>query len=161
MNYKSYILEDNFNSFKNNILVFYGENEGLKKDFKNQIKSLNNKSIIFTQEEILADENNLYNKIFNKSLFNEKEILIENANDKILEIIKTIENKIEDHNDFFQVLDKKSKLRAYFEKSKELGIVACYNDNYISLRKNNLKNLKLYRINTRDLINKIILTMIE
>ena len=99
-----------------------------------------------SQEEILADENNLYNKIFNKSLFNEKEIfLIENANDKILEIIKTIENKIEDQKFIFsQVLDKKSKLRAYFEKSKELGIVACYNDNYISLRKIILKKLKGY-----------------
>ena len=111
-----------------------------------------------SQEEILADENNLYNKIFNKSLFNEKEILIENANDKILEIIKTIENKIEDHKIYFfsQVLDKKSKLRAYFEKSKELGIVACYNDNYISLRKIILKKLKGYTGLTPEIINLII-----
>ena len=123
MNYKSYILEDNFNSFKNNILLFYGENEGLKKDFKNQIKSHNNASINYlSQEEILADENNLYNKIFNKSLFDEKEIFfVEDANDKILEIVKTVENKIEDQKIYFfsQVLDKKSKLRAYFEKSKD------------------------------------------
>lgn len=161
MNYKSYILEDNFNSFKNNILLFYGENEGLKKDFKNQIKSLNSNASInyLSQEEILADENNLYNKIFNKSLFDEKEIfLIENVTDKILEIVKTIENKIEDHKIYFfsQVLDKKSKLRAYFEKSKELGIVACYNDNYISLRKIILKKLKGYTGLTPEIINLII-----
>ena len=40
MNYKSYILEDNFNSFKNNILLFYGENEGLKKISKIKLSLL-------------------------------------------------------------------------------------------------------------------------
>ena len=34
MNYKSYLLEKNVNIFKNNILLFYGENLGLKNDFK-------------------------------------------------------------------------------------------------------------------------------
>lgn len=160
MNYKSYILEDNFSSFKNNILLFYGENEGLKKDFKNQIKSLSSARINYlAQEEILTDENKLYNKIFNKSLFDEKEIFfIEDATDKILEIVKTIENRIEDQKIYFfsQILDKKSKLRAYFEKSKKLGIVACYNDNLISLRKVILKKLNGYTGLTPEIINLII-----
>ena len=33
------------------------------------------------------------------------------------------------------MLEKKSKLRNYFEKSKNYGIVACYQDNDITLRK--------------------------
>ena len=160
MNYKSYILEDNFSSFKNNILLFYGENEGLKKDFKNQIKSLSSARINYlAQEEILTDENKLYNKIFNKSLFDEKEIFfIEDATDKILEIVKTIENRIEDQKIYFfsQILDKKSKLRAYFEKSKKLGIVACYNDNLISLRKVILKKLNGYTCTTYNTFDDLI-----
>ena len=160
MNYKSYILEDNFSSFKNNILLFYGENEGLIKDFKNQIKSLSSARINYlAQEEILTDENKLYDKIFNKSLFDEKQIFfIEDATDKILEIVKTIENRIEDQKIYFfsQILDKKSKLRAYFEKSKKLGIVACYNDNLISLRKVILKKLNGYTGLTPEIINLII-----
>ena len=36
---------------------------------------------------------------------------------------------------FSDILDKKSKLRAFFEKSKKYGVVACYPDNEISIRK--------------------------
>ena len=41
MNYKSYLVEQNINLLKKNILLFYGENLGLKNDFKKKLK-LNN-----------------------------------------------------------------------------------------------------------------------
>ena len=47
---------------------------------------------------------------------------IENVNDKILELIKEFENILSDRKIFLfsDILDKKSKLRNYTEKSKKL-----------------------------------------
>ena len=56
---KSYLLENNIDQIDKNLILFYGENLGLKDDFKKKIK-LNNKKIKivnFTQEEILKNEN--------------------------------------------------------------------------------------------------------
>ena len=42
MIFKSYILEENFKSIDNlGMFLFYGENHGLKKEFKENIKKLN------------------------------------------------------------------------------------------------------------------------
>ena len=41
MIYKSYLLEQNINSIKNNIVLFYGENLGLKNELKEKIKQKN------------------------------------------------------------------------------------------------------------------------
>ena len=38
MIYKSYLVEENFKLIKSNIVLFYGENLGLKNDFKDKIK---------------------------------------------------------------------------------------------------------------------------
>ena len=140
MLYKSYLIEQNFNTLKNNITLFYGENIGLKKEFKDLIK-LNNKNkeiIKFLQDQILKNKNILFKEINNTSLFEkEKIILIDNADDKILETLKEIEDKSDDIKIyiFSEILEKKSKIRNYFEKSKKYGIVPCYQDNEIGLKK--------------------------
>ena len=161
MNYKSYLVEENIKSLKNKIFLFYGENEGLKKDFKTKIKSVNQKAIInnLTQDEILKNEHKLFEKVFNASLFGEEEIFfIEQVNDKILELIKELEIKIQNQKIYFfaQILDKKSKLRSHFEKSKNLGIVACYKDNELNLKKIILKKLSGYDGLIPENINLII-----
>ena len=140
MLYKSYLIEQNFNTLKSDITLFYGENIGLKKEFKDLIKFNNkNKEIIkFLQDQILKNKNILFNEINNTSLFEkEKIILIDNVDDKILETLKEIEDKSDDINIyiFSEILEKKSKIRNYFEKSKKYGIVPCYQDNEISLKK--------------------------
>ena len=63
--FKSYIIEQNLNNITNNILLFYGENLGLKDDLRSKIKNLNKKALIknLDQEEILANENNFFNEI--------------------------------------------------------------------------------------------------
>ena len=150
MLFKSYLIESNFENLKNNIVLFYGENLGLKNEFKNIIKSKNNKNQIikFFQEDIIKNNNLLIDEIFNTSLFEEKKILfIENASDKILELIMRLEENISDQKIylFSNLLEKKSKLRNYFEKSKRYGAVPCYQDNEISIKKiiqNRLKNFK-------------------
>ena len=140
MFYKSYLIEQNFNTLKSDITLFYGENIGLKKEFKDLIKFNNkNKEIIkFLQDQILKNKNILFNEINNTSLFEkEKIILIDNVDDKILETLKEIENKSDDIKIyiFSEILEKKSKIRNYFEKSKKYGIVPCYQDNEIGLKK--------------------------
>ena len=56
---------------------FYGENIGLKNEFKQNIKYKNKSEIInFTQEEIIKNKNNFYEEIFNISLFEIEKFII-------------------------------------------------------------------------------------
>ena len=161
MNYKSYIIEKDLNVIKNNILLFYGENLGLKDDFKRKIKNSFPRAEIltFVQEEILANESKFLNELFNKSLFEDVKIFfINQANDKILELIYEIEAKNNTTKIllFSDILDKRSKLRGYFEKSKTLGIVPCYADNEIIIKKIILDKLKGYTGLSTQNLNMII-----
>jgi len=164
MIYKSYILEQNIKTaFDKKMFLFYGENQGLKSDFKNQIKE-NKKDyeiIRLYQEDLLKNEELFFNEINNKSLFNEnKIILINEATDKIFPQIEKIENMISNEKVFIfsDILDKKSKLRNCFEKSNNLGVVACYEDNEAQMRKIISTKLKEYQRVTPQLINQIIQT---
>tara|TARA_B100000575_G_scaffold139477_1_gene111270 strand:- start:52 stop:1044 length:993 start_codon:yes stop_codon:yes gene_type:complete len=138
---KSYQIENNNKFFlDNNCILFYGDNLGLRRDFKKIIKKLNQKFLIvdLDQEQILKDINIFITELTNLSLFSEKKIIfIENTTDKILKILEEYEEKILDNKVilFADILDKKSKLRNYFEKSSKLQTVACYPDNEISLKK--------------------------
>ncbi len=161
MIYKSYIVEENFSLIKNKLVLFYGENSGLKIDFKNIIKfhEKNSEVISLSQEEIIKDENSFFKELFNYSLFGKKKVfLIESATDKILPLMKEIEKKVDNQKIFLfsEVLDKKSKLRNFFEKSDLTGVVPCYADTILSLNKIVNKKLKNYKnLNTIN-INIII-----
>ena len=160
---KSFILENNIKSIiDKNIFLFYGENLGLKRDFKREIKKelVNSETLNFVQEEIIKNQNILFNEIKNKSLFEEKKVVfIEQVDDKILETIESIcQNIGEDRIFMFAgLLDKKSKLRTFFEKSKDLGISACYKDNEITIRNIITKKLKDIKGLSNEIINTIIL----
>ena len=140
MQYKSYLVEQNLESIKEKIILFFGENLGLINEFKNKIKKSNEncKIIRLSQEEILKNNSILLNEITNLSLFEEKKILfINNTTDKILEIVNEIEEIIKDQKIYFfaEVLDKRSKLRNHFETSINCSAIACYNDNELGMRK--------------------------
>lgn len=161
MIFKSYLIEQNNNLNNKNILLFYGENVGLKNEFKNKLKLKNKNSEIvrFNQEEIIKEEEKFVNEIFNISLFDKKKIyFIESSSDKILEFFKNIEDKLSDQKIylFAELLDKKSKLRNYFEKSNNIGAVACYADNEISIKKIILDKLKGFEGLSPQNINMII-----
>ena len=86
----------------------------------------------------------------NKSFFdNDKLIIISRATDKILKIIEEIlEKKIDDLKVIIKanILEKKSKLRNFFEKNTNTIIVPSYEDNnqtLIYLAQNFLKNKKI------------------
>ena len=158
MIYKSYILEQNVNSIDESVTLFYGVNLGLKNDLKAKIIENNKNSEIlrYSQDQLLKDKAFLENEIKNISLFEKNKIFfIENVNDKILELIQEFENIPSDRKIFLfsDVLDKKSKLRNYTEKSKKCACVACYEDNEISIKKlinsrlNGFSGLSPYNIN--------------
>ena len=124
---------------KNKIILFYGKNDGLKNEtIKNLVKDEYNK-IQYDEKDILENTNQFLDKILNKSLFDTKEaIIVKRASDKILNLVKEIISK--DINDLIMIinadnLEKKSKLRSFFEKSKKEACVAFYPDNDQTLLK--------------------------
>ena len=140
MIFKSYIIENNDEVFSQRFFLFYGENLGLKKYFKQKVRKNFKKCEIlnYSQDEIIKMKKNFESEFSNLSLFEKNKIfLINDANDKLLEIIERL-TLISSNNRvyiFSDVLDKKSKLRNYFEKSKEHGITACYPDNETTIRR--------------------------
>ena len=138
MQIKSYIIEQNISKLNKNINLFFGENLGLKSELKKKLQNLYIKERIIrlNQEDILKN-NLLISEISNISLFNEKKIFfIENVDDKILELIIDIEKIISEQKIFLfsNILEKKSKLRTYFEKSSSCSLIACYEDTEITIR---------------------------
>jgi len=159
--YKSYIVEKDLNIIKNNLVLFYGENLGLIKEFKDKInKNYKNFNIVrLTESEILSNHNILYNELLNKSLFNENKIfLIDNASDKILSNIKSITSIIDKNKIFIfcNILEKKSKLRNFFEKEDSADIVPCYQDNEVTMRNILTNNLKEYPGINTQIINIVL-----
>ena len=161
MIYKSYLLEQNFKGADKNLFLFYGENEGLKNEFRHLIKQINLKSevIAFSQEEVLNNEDKFFNELNNISLFEKEKIfIIDLATDKILSVIKEIEVKSINQKIylFSEILEKKSKLRNFFEKSDTCGICACYADNALSIKKIILKKLSGFKGLSNQNINLIL-----
>lgn len=160
MIYKSYLVEEDLKILKNNKVLFYGENLGLKEDFKKEIIKKNKENLIITflQEEIINSEEKFITEVNNTSLFENKKIFfIHSANDKILKIIDELEKN--NHNNYYLFsdnLDKKSKLRNYFENGKKTDIVPCYKDNDINLKKLISKNLQGFSGISPEIINLLI-----
>ena len=130
---KFYDLKKNLK--KNKFFLLYGSNKGLiEETIKNILKpSLTGNIYTYDESEILNDIENFKETIFNKSFFeNEKLIIVNRVSEKIKIIMEEIIEK--DLRDIFiiltsGVLEKKSKLRNFFEKNKELIIVPFYEDN--------------------------------
>ena len=88
----------------------------------------------------------------------DKIIIVDQATDKILPIIEEILPKIENNKIylFADILEKKSKLRSYFEKSKSLGVVPCYEDNEITLKKIAQQDLDNFKGLSSQILNVIL-----
>ena len=120
---------------KNSFFLFYGENTGHKKQvIDEKFKKFFKDNIYFYEEsEIIKNEENFFNEILSKSFFeSEKLIIITRVTDKIKNIIEEIlEKKIEGVIIILNAgtLEKKSKLRALFEKNKDTVCIPFYEDN--------------------------------
>ena len=121
----------------NKIFLIYGDNDGLKKEIRDEItKHFQGKEINYDESEIFKNFNEFLNLIKNHSLFDDKKIItIRRSTEKILEVILGItDNKVADVIIIDTgILEKKSKLRNFFEKSKEFVIIPTYKDDYQSL----------------------------
>ena len=135
---KSYEIEK-LNQNRENFYLFYGKNNGLKKELTKYILKEEKNIINYEEKEILDNTELFIENILSGSLFeNKKIIIIKRASDKIFKIIESLINRglkdlkliIETDN-----LDKKSKLRTYFEKSKICVCTAFYPDTQQTLSK--------------------------
>ena len=135
------------------IILLYGKNEGLqnetiKKNFIDDFKGSVNK---YDENEFLNNYETISSEILTKSLFDEKKILIiSRVGEKILKYIEELLNRnMEDIVIILKAgsLEKRSKLRNFFEKSKKLAIIPFYEDDartlsslvYEYLNKNSIK----------------------
>ena len=142
---------DKINIKKNKNILLYGKNEGLKREtISNILKNNDLKLTTFEEKEILENQTTFLDSLISKSLFEtEKIVLIKRATDKIYKILEEIFSKnIEDITIIVNAenLEKKSKLRSSFEKSKENVCIAFYPDNNQTLSKlayNFFKNEKI------------------
>jgi len=160
---KSYLIEKDIALLdKYFITLIYGENIGMKDDIKNEIKKFfkNYENISFNQDEILKDYRILSEQVDNTSLFSQKKIIfISEVSDKIKDLISEIlKNQKSDIKMFLfaQNLDKKSTVRKIFEKNKEAGIIACYQDNERTLSDYVRKKLEGYTGLSQQMINFLI-----
>ena len=140
--------------FKNkiNYYLFYGENDGQKLDtIETNFKIFTKENTYkYSEKDILADTRIFLENLYSKSFFEkEKLIIISDVTDKILSLIQeNLETKVEDIIIILiaKKLDKKSKIRNFFEKEKNLIIVPFYEDTsqtLISIAKKILNENKL------------------
>ena len=142
---KSFEIQNNPSNFlKYNLFLLYGENYGLKKDIKESIKIAINKQnanielLSLYENDIIDNEENFYNSIYSESLFSSKKIITINyGTDKIIRQIKNIVDKY--HENIFliifaDILEKKSKLRNFFETNVKTLCIPCYLDSENELR---------------------------
>ncbi len=154
---------DKINNSQSNFFLIYGENEGLKNQIieKNIFREEKNKFERFDENEIINNVENFISGILNKSFFQEKRyIIISRPSEKILKLIEEIyDREIIDVKIVIKstILDKKSKLRNFFEKEKSLVCIPVYEDqnNTLSLIATKFFNEKKISI-SRESVNILI-----
>ena len=153
---------DKINIKNFNLFLFYGDNQGFKDEIVEKIcQQKDLKKTLYFEKEVLSYTENFLNSISTKSFFeNEKIIVIKNATDKLKEIINDI---YELQNPDITVilisdlLEKKSKLRNFFEKTNNVICIPFYPDEHkdLNMIANNFFKKKDIKI-SQQTINLII-----
>ena len=159
---KSYEI-NKINKDTTNFYLFYGKNKGLKKELAEYVLKEEKNIINYDEKEILDNTEIFIENILSGSLFeNKKVIIIKRASDKIFKIIENLINReLRDLKFIIDTdnLDKKSKLRSYFEKSKICVCIPFYPDNQQTLSKLTLnffreKRIMISNVDINLIINK-------
>ena len=159
---KSYEI-NKINFVKTSLFLLYGKNEGLKNKTADILIGSKSEVLIYDEKELLDNQNEFIENICTKSLFEPtKKIIIKRGSDKILKIVEEIHIKnLDDVKIIINAdnLEKKSKLRSFFEKDKNLICIPFYPDNDQTLLKlayNFFKEKKitLSSININTIVNK-------
>ena len=142
--------------------LVYGDNEGQKEDILQCIlKNYNGLTNKYDEKEFLESKNEILSSLLNKSFFeNNKAFIIFRSTDKSLGFIEEmLEKKITDTKIILlsERLDKKSKIRNFFEKSKSTGCIPVYPDDNNTLSKIATSRFKENQISiSRECIDMIV-----
>ena len=143
--------------------LIYGNNKGLVEEIiENNFKTLFSKNVqSYDENDIIQDTENFQNNILNKSFFdNKKLIIISRITEKILKIIEEIIDK--NFDDIWiilksSMLEKKSKIRNFFEKDKRVICIPVYEDTFQALDTITKNFIKENNINlSQQIVNFII-----
>ena len=124
-----------------NFLLFHGKNEGYKnEEIKKITKKLKKTIVNYDEKQIIENTDEFFENNLNKSFFDDEKIIsINRCTDKIIKVIEELIDKKVNDTIFIlntESLEKKSKLRNFFEKSKsQLVSIAFYPDNFDTLFK--------------------------
>ncbi len=130
---KNYELKK-LNDYQVKFYLLYGENAGHKNQVIEEyfIEKFLNNTYRYEESEILKNYEPFISNLLNKSFFEEKKlIVIQRSSEKILKLIEEIINKeIKDVTIVIncEPLDKKSKIRNFFEKNKNTICIPFYQD---------------------------------
>ena len=159
---KSFELEK-LKSTKVKKILFYGENEGYKNQIINNffIKNFSDNFEKYEENQILNNYEDFFSGLLNKSFFEKDKLLVINrASEKILKLVEEISSKkIDDVTLIINsgTLEKKSKLRKFFEKEINTICVPFYSDEnktLITLAYNFLNDKKISL--SQEMINVIV-----
>ena len=122
---------------KQEIVLLYGKNDGSKNEAIEFLIRNNENIFNYEEKDILDNFYDFIENIKTQSLFEKrKTIIIKRASDKIFKIF----DEINDENTYdisiiinAENLDKKSKLRSYFEKNKKYVVIPFYPDDETTL----------------------------
>jgi DNA polymerase-3 subunit delta len=138
----------------NKVIVLYGENQDLINDLNDQIISLcnvkNQKTKIIFEDDILKKPDDIINYYLNGSLFEENKNIniIKNCSDKILEIINSVKNNIQDTLIIInsEILQKGSKLRQFGEYDKTSICIPCYQETKFDIKKFLMQQVQVHKL---------------
>ena len=124
---------------KFSLFLFYGKNNHQKNSEFNKLIDNQSEVIKYEEKDLIDKQNEIIENILSRSLFQKKKIiLIKRSSDKLLKVVELLADKnLEDTKIIFdsENLEKKSKLRSYFEKNKNCVCTAFYPDNLQTLTK--------------------------
>ena len=150
-----------FSNFKS--ILLYGLNKGFKEEIikSNILVGFSGEILRYEESEVLDNKDKILEGFINGSLFGEmKLMIISRSSSKILGFI---EEFLDRDISFVQIvinsenLDKKSKLRALFEKDKKLACIPFYEDSNQSLNIFAIKFIKEKNIKiSQESVNLII-----
>ncbi len=147
----------------NKLILLYGKNEGLKNQTVKELIKEQKNIVSYHEKEILDNSKVFIEELLSKSLFeNERVIIVKRVTDKILNIINEIKELVLDDIAVIfisEILEKKSKLRTFFEKDEKNICIAFYPDNEQTLSRLAFdyfkrKNISISYANINTIINK-------
>lgn len=145
-----------------NTFLIYGDNEGLKSEILSAIITNSDDTLDkYDEKDLLEKKDEIFSSLLNKSFFETKKTLvIYRSTDKLVAFIdEVIIKSIKDVKIIVisQSLDKKSKLRSFFEKNKQTACIPVYPDDNIKLSNIATNYFKEEKISiSRESINLIV-----